>query len=556
MNGYRFTLHPESFALHCSAAGIPLVPLANEQFTVECARGDWAAASVVIESEMPYLLAITTAPCLSKFPGRPVLRVEAECLAPVTLAPVAQLPDDDGTLRADLLLTGDSVEVEGVTQLWVETAIPADTAPGDYTCTLRFFAHAGLADEMCIQTLSFPIRVWNKQLPETGGMHLDLWQHPSNIARKHETPLWSEAHFRVLKPYLASLAELGQSVATVIASEMPWSGQCSHLEPDYPSDLFEYSMIRVEKDAAGEYHYDFSVLERYLALCERYGIDAEYEVFGLINIWVHPEVGHTGVAEDFPDAIRIVYRDADGCKRYMRTAAEISDYIRALEGFFVETGRIDRVRVVADEPADLSLHIERLKNLRAIAPRLRFKCAINHLEFLDQLDEWVDDYVPCLPYLKDIEGLRARVSGRLCHYLCCWPDYPNTFLRSPLLEGRLIGALTAYYKLDGFLRWNYTVWPEHPREKISYHPSDWKAGDTNFVYPSNNGTPLLSLRYKALKRGMEDYRLIVAGGNPAWENIIFTPNLDAWYGEGADPKKLYSTDYEDYSAFRASLLKE
>ena len=150
--------------------------------------------------------------------------------------------------------------------------------------------------------------------------------------------------------------------------------------------------------------------------------------------------------------------------------------------------------------------------------------------------------------------------------MCCWPPIPNTFISSPLLESRLIGILTAYMDLDGFLRWNYTVWPERPRERISYRYPNWKAGDTNFVYPGNDGRPLLTLRYKNFKRGIEDFELInmVKKLYPdsckrlekIWDRLLYSKDITDFHpSRGKKAEELYSLDYEDYKCVRAMLLE-
>ena len=63
-------------------------------------------------------------------------------------------------------------------------------------------------------------------------------------------------------------------------------------------------------------------------------------------------------------------------------------------------------------------------------------------------------------------------------------------------------------ELHGFLRWNYTVYNKDPRNDLRY--GTFPAGDINFVYPANNGGALLSLRYKALKRGFDYYEMLEA----------------------------------------------
>lgn len=45
---------------------------------------------------------------------------------------------------------------------------------------------------------------------------------------------------------------------------------------------------------------------------------------------------------------------------------------------------LDRVRVCADEPADLPVFLERLRFLKEVAPHFRYKVAINHFEFMER----------------------------------------------------------------------------------------------------------------------------------------------------------------------------
>jgi hypothetical protein len=166
-----------------------------------------------------------------------------------------------------------------------------------------------------------------------------------------------------------------------------------------------------------------------------------------------------------------------------------------------------------------------------------------------------------------LNAMRKNINGRLLWYVCCGPDFPNTFIRSPLIESRIIGILTAFLNFDGFLRWNYTVWPEKPREKLSYRFPLWPSGDTNFVYPANDGRPLLSLRYKNLKRGIEDFELIhmlKAVHSDAekilcqvWNRLLKIKDIrDFHFEKGRKREELYSLDYKDYQWVKSLLLNE
>jgi len=542
-------------------------------------RRDWVAFQLLIKSDEDFALSVGNRPVFS--PKGPLPNIRVKCKldgfpdAIIKMYPIGLIEDDDRIYKADLLLDDEVVDVDKgkIQPVWIEISILEDTKPGVYKGEVNLYAQSMFEDEQNIKTFNFTLTVKNVLLhkPKDFNFHLDLWQHLSNIARKHKVHLWSNEHFEVIEKYVKSLADLGQKAITIIASEIPWSGQRCFRVKNYPSDLFEYNMARIEKDETGRYIYDLSVIERYVNMCFSYGIDREIEIFGLINIWTDSENGYDSIVEDYPDAIRIrYYNRADGCYKYMRTANEIKDYIKALEQFFIKKGWIEKVRIVADEPGDTELYYKRLKLLKKIAPTFKFKAAINHPEFIDRFKDEIDDFVPILPCVcekwEELEKLKEQIKGRFLWYVCCWPPRPNTFISSPLLESRLIGILTAFINFDGFLRWNYTVWPEKPRERLSYRYPHWKAGDTNFVYPSWNGGPIFSLRYKNLKRGIEDFELISMLKKTRtdsqlilekiWDKIFRTKNIIDFspsYDKRAE--ELYSLDYADYQAFRTALLE-
>lgn len=493
--------------------------------TLSAARGDFAAFQLLLEGDTAFAVTLDDSAYFSPSGNMQLCRLEvrAEGLGSAEMYHIGFIADDDRLETADILLQERSVSLEAntVCPIWVEFNIPRETPAGCYAGKLRLFGHRMFEAEKIVFESDIALRVPRVLMPEKHRMYLDLWQHQSNVARKHEVKLWSDQHFAVMEAYIESLAALGQRAVTVIVSEIPWSGQrCCEIRP-YTSDLFEYSMVRIWRDTKG-YHYDFSVITRYVALCGRYGIDEEIEVFGLCNIWAFEEGGFKLEPAGFEDDIRLRYYDCEtGTYDYIRDGEAICDYIRALEQYFIASGWIQKVRVAADEPADAALFQRRLARLRSIAPAFRYKTAVDKAAEIEAFHDSLDDFVPILPCAVEALEQRETCKGRMLWYVSCNPAYPNQFLVSHLLETRLVGWLTAWLKLDGFLRWNYTAWPERPRQRLSYNAPAWSAGDTCFVYPSNHGAPLLSLRYKMLRRAVLDFDLLFAVRDEAEKQALF-----------------------------------
>lgn len=554
----------------------------QQELALETGRNDWAAFQLLLKSDEDFTLSLKENPVFS--PRGPLenvrLQIEFSSLpeAEISMFPVGLVEDDDRRFKSDILLENDTVHVERlvVQPIWMEITVPTGAAPGKYEGEVLVYRHRMFENEELMTSLRFTVEVLDVVLhpPGQNAFNLDLWLHMANIARKHEAVLWSDSHFEILEHYVKSLSQLGQKSVMAIVSEIPWIGQRCYKNTNYLSDLFEYSMLKVKKNRSGEYIIDFSVLERYIMLCFKYGISDEIEVHGLLHIWTSSCDGYGNLIDDYPDAIRVRYYDeADKCYKYMRSGKEIREYIRSIETFFIRKGWIDKVRITADEPGDMPLYQKCISELKQAAPLMKVKIIIGHRAFLDHLDYYREENmdlvvlfdIACEKWEAVAEG-RKKLNGQLSFYVCCSPDKPNTFISSPLLECRLMGILAAFMEFDGFVRWNYTVWPEKPRERISYKYPVWKAGDTNFVYPSNNGRPLLTLRYKNLKRGIEDFELIRRVKMSCPDNkellgrikdTIFRCRDWTQYppGKKKNAEELYSLDYNDYRVARRMLLK-
>ncbi len=488
----------------------------NTSVKLVAAKNDTAVFQIVLKSEQPYLLNVSEQPVFSRKGSREVYRLAADSgkLA-LSLFPIGMMQDNQNNYQADVLLRYPVLEVEEDTpvSVWAEITIPSDTPAGEYRGSVTIYKSRMFEDETAVGKVDYTLEVKEFVMPDPSqyAFHLDLWQHNSNIARQAETPLWSDAHFAMIEPVVETLSKMGQKAVTIIASEIPWSGQRGFNERRSSADFYEYSILSVRKKG-GRFEIDFTAMQRYIDLCAKYGIDREIEVFGLANIWTEPKKGFGGVASDYPDALRIRYLDEDGTYKYMKTAEEIDEYIRALEAYFIRTGQISKVRVVADEPEHVEEYAKSIGHLHEIAPSFRFKAALNHTGFIDRFGDLVDDFAPALfciqqeyaPLVSLMDKLRE--GKRYLWYVCCLPEHPNTFLHSPMEEGRLIGWMTHVMGLDGFLRWSYTCWTDKPREDIRFFC--WPAGDVNFIYPSGDKAPLLSLRWKALARGIQEFELL------------------------------------------------
>ncbi len=569
----RFGLRNEAFKLIMPLNGnfkVWEIDGYGTSMNVSAARGDFAAFQVVIWCDSDFALNVGRSPWISQVTETPVLRLAADGEFETAMNILEMHADDDRRIKADALLTSEVVEYKAgtIVSVWCEVKIPADAKAGTYKLSVGLYLGNFLRGEFKCDCGEVTLEVLDYVMPTPSEqkMHLDLWQHSSNLARKHETPLWSDAHFAVLENYVKTLGDLGQCAVTLVVSEVPWAGQyCCDIK-NQKANLCEYSIIPVTKKASGEFVYDYTKMQRYIDLCAKYGIDREISLYGLANVWCSGVFKK--VAPDYPDAVKIRYFDeADGCFKYMDKAADIDDYIVSLERYFLVTGQMDRVRLAADEPGDVEAYRKSIGHLNAIAPSFKCKAAINHAEFIGEFGNEVYDFVPYIRCLskefdKMCEYKRTMVGKRFMWYVCCGPEYPNTFLGSELTESYFLGVLTSYAGLDGFLRWNYTAFNDDPRADIRY---DYiPAGDINFVYPAKNGAPLLTLRYKALKRGIQLYELLerlrdtgdTAALDEAFAFVVRERDIRTYYETHHRLEDMCSVNYADYINMKKFIIEK
>ncbi len=506
----------------------------------------------------------------------PIERYRIEIDAPFAARPYLEgyLKDENGIPCADILLTEPEKEYDGSmpVAIWVDLPVPADAVPGEYVITARAYHSIGPAEEVLAEELTFSMTVLDFAMPggKEYGIYVDLWQQNSNIARTFGVDLWSEEHFAILDKVVASLADIGQKSVTVLASDCPWRGWACHLLRSTPANLYEYSMVLVKKGKDGVYRYDFSILQRYIDLCASHGIDGDITVYGLIGLWKMP-LFQAPEIPDYPERVMVRYKDeADGCYRYMDRKEDVIAYIKALTGYFEETGQIEKVRIAADEPSDLEAYRKSLGIIRGVAPKVKFKMALDHAEVIREFTEEIEDVAASFPCTcSENEFLHKHKeeypSKRLLWYVCNIPwNKPNSVLHNHLLDTRVLGSLNKVFGFDGFLRWAYSCWPDNPRQEICYNELYLPAGDVNFIYPALDGGIALSLRYKALKRGFEDYELMkrlqekgkFGIVEEALQKIIYQPDISKYMKTDKIAEEgIYSTDYNDYVAMRQLLVK-
>ncbi len=348
----------------------------------------------------------------------------------------------------------------GQTQaLWLEVAVPADAAPGDYDATLTVSA-----DEQSAR-LAVTLHVWNFAVPEERHLSVVNWWRFPGLGFEGRFEPYSDAYYQFL----------GECCTFLVA----------HRQTDIQSSLSE--LVQEVQGADESMSYDTTRLERYAGTAFEQGIR---------QIHLHAVGRRIGIHTEPEGRIEAV---SAAMKR-----------LPAVEAVIQKHQWQGRIAVnISDEPF---IHHEQsyaavVEQVHEMAPSVRVIEAVES-EFFGELDI----YVPKLSHLnlwyprfQEVQ----REGKELWYYTCCHPvgRYPNRFLDQSLLKGRVLLWLNYLYGLDGFLHWGLNHFhgdAPYTQEGISH---GLPLGDRAVAYPGSSGY-LGSLRFSTMRDGLQDFEYL------------------------------------------------
>lgn len=485
------------------------------------------------------------------------------------------IENDLGVKVAEPIGEMDSMESEdGITQAVIlEGKIPESYSKNYAEIKVNIYVQEGFEEEILHTSLVFKLNIFDFTFenPKEGYFNLDLWQHPSSWGRYYEVELWSDDHFIIIENMLKELASLGDKIITVSVSDFPWSGQhCNSVDVN-PSNLFEYNMIETVKDREGNFIFDYSHMDRYIETAIDAGMDREIDIFGLSGVW---EAGMGSPFEDCPEPLKINYYDEKtGTLKYINSEDDLRIYVKSLMEHFDEKGWYDMVHIMSDHPNEDKVFEEKKAYLEKMAaPRkLKYKSAIylkdiisSHYDKLNEISVCSAALLQLGESMADIKKYINEEGGHATWYVCWFPERPNNFIETPLIDNRLIGWFTYLFGLDGFLRWDYALWTADPWKNARYKYPYWKTGDMFFVHPGKNMKPRRSLRWENLRYGIQDFQLFKKLEEKGWtRDEILDRFIHPLLGKITDYKVKHSRSVEikfneelqDYMDMKREILE-
>lgn len=409
----------------------------------------------------------------------------------------AKVPGDD-QLRAapamfpDILLEDETIDVtSGYNQsCWITVPVPVDTAPGDYKSTAilsgKIFGYETSA------TLPLSLKVYPATITDTRLNIVNwfqMWHRGGDLPMPKQ---FTEEWWDIMRLYVKDMVEHRQNWARV---ETLW-------------------IVKYEHDENGKLVFDFSDFDKWVQIL----LDAGMEKIESLQFawrggaWDEPFVVETHV----PGEVRY-----QGGKTYKGTLVPAdskeadefyAQWFPAFVAHLKEKGWVDKiVQHVGDEP--VSANVESYKKAAALVRKYAPELPIMEANLSHELAGSIDIWVPVLNHLPenyDFLMERKKAGDKVWFYTCLQPtgNFANRFLEQPLIKTRLLHWINYRYGLTGYLHWGYNFWRTYPLENAA-DPGSLPAGDPNIVYPDPNSNGILgSIRWEAMRDGIEDHELL------------------------------------------------
>ena len=378
--------------------------------------------------------------------------------------------------------------------LWFEVILPKDAQAGEYDITVS------LSSEYGAYSHTLKVEVIDAVLPEFDGFKYTDWFHCDSLATYYNVPVWSERHWEIVENFAKAAVKSGVNLLLTPLFTPA-------LDTRVGGERLTNQLVGVTK-CGGEYSFDFTLVERWIEMCDRVGIKY-FEVCHLFTQWG---------AEHTPKVMATV--DGEYKKIFgWETDATDPEYTKFLRAFLVEflefmkkKGRDkDCLFHISDEPS--LNHIESYKAAKeTVADLLEGYTIMDALSRYPFYEQGV--VTTAIPANNHIEPFLENKVPNLWTYYCCSQvvNVSNRLVAQSLSRTRSIGMQMYKYDIVGFLHWGFNFYQNcHSRDAVNPYLNccgdEWViAGDMCTVYPAQDGTPYESMRLPVFFDALQDMR--------------------------------------------------
>lgn len=490
-----FTLEWASTGSHCVIGGGPSLDYQKKAFNHSAWRGEKVFAQAVISSDTELEDVTLSVSDLSN--GKSGIKsgnisvqfvsfVVSDLLDTTKYGQCGQRQDKSEwgeVLVADVLDLKESMNIPAGRKqpVWMTVNVPSNAKPGKYRGKLTVSSSNAKSRSLPVELI-----VSDHILPPDSdwAFHLDLWQNPYSVARYENVPLWSEAHFKAMRPVMRMLAEAGQKSVTTTIMNRPWNGQTE--------DAFG-SMVTKIRRIDGTWLYDYTIFDRWVEFMFSLGIDKQINCYSMIP-WAL-EFDYYDQATSSNTTIQAT----PGSQEYNEYwGSFIADFARHLKS----KGWFEKTMIAMDERPMESMQAV-LSLIRNIEPGFKISLAGNYHEPINhEIADFSEGFAPKKEFPESAKAKRKELGLTTTFYTCCAEAHPNMFVISNPDEAAWLGWFAQADGYDGYLRWAYNSWTLDPLTDARFRT--WPAGDCFVVYPGGRG----SVHFAKLTEGIQDFEKV------------------------------------------------
>ena len=329
------------------------------------------------------------------------------------------------------------------------------------------------------------------------------WFHCDCLCDAHAVEPFSERFWEIFADYVKKASRNGMNMLLTPCFTPP-------LDTPIGEERKYIQLVGVEL-SAGEYSFDFSLLERYISIARKCGIEY-FEHSHLFTQWgaLHAPNIMATVGGKYK---RIFGWDTVGSGRKYK--AFLHAYIPALLSFLRARGIDKRFMFhISDEPGP-STHESYLSAKNTVGDLLRGYTvgdALSHYEYYE--DGTVKTPIVCTSEIKEFYG-RAKHLWAYYTGAQCSGGLSNRKLNCSGERNRMIGIQLYMHEIEGFLHWGYNFWYDalsqgfvDPNTEACFYLGA-NPGTGYSVYPSLSGECIQSIRQKVFYEGINDMRALL-----------------------------------------------
>lgn len=381
--------------------------------------------------------------------------------------------------------------------VWLDIDASETLLAGEYPVKVQLFDREGQL--LCESGVTYH-RI-GAMLPKQTLIHTH-WFHLDALCSYYRVEMFSDEFWNICEKFIAGMKEIGQNCLLTPIHTPP-------LDTAVGGERLTGQLVKIKKTEVG-YEFDFGLLERFIALAQKHGI----EYFEMAHLFTQWGAAHAPkiIADVNGVETKIFGWETDATDPAY--TAFLHAYIPAVVDETKKLGISDKcIWHISDEPNEwcLDAYLAARNSIADVTKDLTLIDALSHFDFYEK--GIIAHPVPANNAIKPF--LAANIKN-LWTYFCCgqYKDVSNHFVSMPSRRTRIMGAQMFKYNIAGFLQWAYNFYgcrfSEYPVNPYCRNDGDGftPAGDCFIVYPGSDGSPLQSIRGRVFKQGLDDMRAL------------------------------------------------